>query len=150
MRQVEAFLGTQGAVVAVDDLGAQQVATLLQGQRGGILGAGGHFDTRTALAAQFQGLAELDAGGAAVAAGVFGVPGGHRVGDQAGLLATAFGDVDFPLCDRQVRVVGEGGLQGCIEGEGLCLGGVCGYPQCQCRRPQQCSNKIAITRVPRP
>ena len=29
-----------------------------------------------------------------------------------GLLAAALGDVDFPLCSRQVRVIGEGGLQG--------------------------------------
>ncbi|CRM82748.1 hypothetical protein [Pseudomonas sp. 22 E 5] len=112
LRQVEAFLGSQGAVVAVDHIGAQAVATLLQRQRGGILSARCHIDTRTTLTTQLQRLAEFYRGGTRVAAGVFSIPGSHGIGDQTRLLAAAFGNIDFPLRGGKVGVVGEGGLQG--------------------------------------
>ena len=111
MGQVKAFLSPQGAVVAVDHISTQGVAALLQGQRGGVLGASGHIDARTTLAAQFQGLAQFDACGARVAAGVFSIHGQHRVGDQPGLLTAALGNIDFPLRSGQVGVIGEGALQ---------------------------------------
>ena len=81
------------------------------GQVEALLGATGHINARAAFAAQFQGLAQFDAGGARVAAGVFGIHGQHRVGDQPGLLAAALGDVDFPLRSGQLGVVDEGALQ---------------------------------------
>lgn len=39
-----------------------------------------HVNAGTALAAQFQGLAELEGGGARIATSVFGIPGRHRIG----------------------------------------------------------------------
>ncbi|MNQ92189.1 hypothetical protein D3C85_1076060 [compost metagenome] len=117
LRQLQALLCGERAIEGGDHIGSQPVAFALKVHIDRILRAAGDFDSGAAFAAQFQGLAEHHRGGAGFAPGVLGFPGQFRVGDQPGLLAFTLGDTHVPLRGRQLRVVGEGAVEGLVQGQ---------------------------------
>ncbi|MNZ77782.1 hypothetical protein D3C78_963370 [compost metagenome] len=114
---MQALLCGERAIEGGDHIGSQPVAFALKVHIDRILRAAGDFDSGAAFAAQFQGLAEHHRGGAGFAPGVLGFPGQFRVGDQPGLLAFTLGDTHVPLRGRQLRVVGEGAVEGLVQGQ---------------------------------
>ena len=83
-----------------------------------VLGATGDVDSGSSLATELDGLIEHYRRGSRVASGVLRLPGHLGIGDQTGLLPITLGDADFPLRSGQLRVAGEGTLQGLVQRQG--------------------------------